>query len=155
MISKIDLNDVRIIQQLYDLQRTSYQIEAKLIGFFEIPPLTESIADIQQCGETFLGYFEGVELEGALSYTVEGKELTICRMVVHPNHFRKGIALKLLNYMEENSGGMVVYKVSTGKDNVPAKNLYLKNGFQFVQDHEVAPGVYISNFEKQKLPQPF
>lgn len=149
MISKIDFTNLGLLKQLYELQRTSYLIEAKLIGFFEIPPLTESIADLQQCGETFLGYFDGEELAGALSYTVEGEELTICRMVVHPNHFRKGIAQKLLKYMEENNRQIVVYKVSTGKENVPAKNLYLKNGFQLIQDQEVATGFLISNFEKK------
>lgn len=149
MISKIDFTNFGLLKQLYELQRTSYLIEAKLIGFFEIPPLIESMADLQQCDETFLGYFNDEELAGAISYTVEGNELTICRMVVHPNHFRKGIAQNLLKYMEENNRQLVVCKVSTGKENIPAKNLYLKNGFQFVQDHEVAPGLFISNFEKQ------
>ncbi|MEH6945117.1 GNAT family N-acetyltransferase [Bacillus sp. JJ722] len=123
-------------------------VEAELIGFFDLPPLKESFEEFQQCGETFLGYFEEDELAGALSFTIEGEELTICRMVVHPNHFRKGIAQMLLDNLEEINQKCTIIKVSTGKDNVPAKNLYLKNGFQFVRDLMVAPGVYISKFEK-------
>jgi GNAT superfamily N-acetyltransferase len=76
--------------------------------------------------------------------------LTICRMVVHPNHFRKGIAQKLLNFVEGNTRDFTIFKVSTGKDNTPATNLYLKNIYRLVCDLEVAPGFYISNFEKRR-----
>ncbi|WP_157950938.1 hypothetical protein [Peribacillus acanthi] len=40
------------------------------------------------------------------------------------------------------------YKVSTGKDNAPAKSLYEKNGFRWLKDLEVAPGFFLSLFEK-------
>ncbi|PFN97827.1 GNAT family N-acetyltransferase [Bacillus sp. AFS076308] len=150
MIKELDLNLRNTLKEVYDLQRASYQIEARLINFFEIPPLTESIEDLEACGETFLGYFEGETLVGAISYTVEEHELTICRMVVHPSHFRKGIAQKLLKKVEEQNQDISLLYVSTGKENPPAKNLYLKNGFQFVSDLEVVPGLYISHFLKEK-----
>lgn len=151
MIKEIDLQDRGLTKQLLELQRASYLVEAKLINFFEIPPLKESLEELIKCGETFLGYFEEKVLAGAISYTVEGDDLTICRMVVHPAHFRKGIAQKLLSEVENRNSQISVYKVSTGKDNPPAKNLYLKNGFIFVSDFEVVPGLYISNFEKRKV----
>jgi GNAT superfamily N-acetyltransferase len=149
MLKTIDFQDKVLIQELYNLQRTSYLVEAELIQFFDIPPLIESFAEFQKCGETFIGYFEADELAGALSYTIDGDELTICRMVVHPSHFRKGIAQKLLKYVDENNEDFTMLKVSTGKDNTPAKSLYLKNGYQLVSDLEVVPGLYISNFEKR------
>ncbi|MEO2075357.1 MAG: GNAT family N-acetyltransferase [Bacillus sp. (in: firmicutes)] len=151
MIKEINLQDRGLAKQLLELQRASYLVEAKLINFFEIPPLKESLEELIKCGETFLCYFEEKTLAGAISYTVNGDELTICRMVVHPAHFRKGIAQKLLSEVESRNSQIFVYKVSTGKDNPPAKNLYLKNGFTFVSDFEVVPGLYISNFEKRKV----
>lgn len=151
MIKEIDLQDRGLTKQLLELQRASYLVEAKLINFFEIPPLKESLEELIECGETFLSYFEEKTLAGAISYSVDGDELTICRMVVHPAHFRKGIAQKLLSELESRNSQISVYKVSTGKDNPPAKNLYLKNGFIFVSDFEVVPGLYISNFEKRKV----
>ncbi|WML56514.1 GNAT family N-acetyltransferase [Neobacillus sp. PS2-9] len=151
MIKEIDLHDRHLACQLLELQRASYQVEAKLINFFEIPPLKESLEELIECGETFLCYFEEKTLAGAISYTVDGDEMKICRMVVNPDHFRKGIAQKLLREVESRNSQMSVYLVSTGKDNPPAKNLYLKNGFTFVSDIEVVPGLYISNFEKRKV----
>jgi ribosomal protein S18 acetylase RimI-like enzyme len=148
LIKIIDFQNIHTLTKLFELQRASYYVEAELIGFSDIPPLKESFEEFQQCGETFLGYFEEDELAGALSFIIEGEGLTICRMVVHPNHFRKGIAQILLYNLEDNNQKSTIIKVSTGKDNFPAKSLYLKNGFQFVRDLMVAPGVYISQFEK-------
>jgi len=150
MIKNLDLHNLDLVKELHELQRASYLIEAKLINFFEIPPLKETVEELTVCGESFLGYFEGENLAGAISYTIDGEELTICRMVVHPNHFRKGIAQKLLKTVEELYKKNTVLKVSTGKDNNPAKRLYLKNGYKLVGDLEVVPGLFISNFEKRR-----
>ncbi|WP_223587881.1 GNAT family N-acetyltransferase [Neobacillus bataviensis] len=150
MIREINFQKDCLLKDLFNLQRASYLVEAELINFFEIPPLKESMEDLKESGETFFGYFEDGELTGAISYTIDGKEVTICRMVVHPNHFRKGIAQKLLTHVEKNHSDLGIFKVSTGKENSPAKNLYLKNGFQLTGDIEVVPGLFISHFEKRK-----
>ncbi|WP_223067941.1 GNAT family N-acetyltransferase [Paenibacillus caui] len=149
MIQTIDFQNVELVKTLFNLQRDSYVVEAELINFYEIPPLMESFEDFQKCTEQFLGYFENLELAGAVSYELEGDELTICRLVVDPGHFKKGIAQKLLDAVESSNADASLIKVSTGKDNVPAKNLYLKNKFNWIQDLEVVPNLYISLFEKK------
>lgn len=148
MIKEINLCHNQLTKDLYEMQKTSYLVEAKLINFYELPPLVETFEQLVNCGESFLGYFEDEEVVGAISYTVENGELTICRMMIHPDHFRKGIAGKLLDALEEKAALSQLIKVSTGKDNEPAKNLYLKNGFNWIKDIEVVPGLYISLFEK-------
>ncbi|MBO0961141.1 GNAT family N-acetyltransferase [Neobacillus sp. MM2021_6] len=148
MIKEIDLHKCDLVKELFELQKASYLVEAKLINFFDIPPLKETMEELKGCGELFLGYFEDTKLVGALSYTIEGEELTICRMVVDPTHFRKGIAQRLLEEVEKKNKDLNVIKVSTGKDNPPAKKLYLKNGYRLVGDIEVVPGLFISNFKK-------
>lgn len=150
MIKKLDLHNLSLVKELFELQSASYLVEAKLIDFFEIPPLKETMEELIGCRESFLGFFEGEKLAGALSFTIDGEELTICRMVVHPNHFRKGIAQRLLEEVEKYKKDLGVFKVSTGKDNNPAKSLYLKNGYKLVGDFEVVPGLFISNFEKRR-----
>jgi len=64
-----------------------------------------------------------------------------------------GIANNLINFIEglENNINKVV--VSTGKENLPAVNLYLKNGYKKEKDIEISKGMYITEFEKNmKLP---
>ena len=149
MIKKIDLQNSSLAAELLALQKASYLIEAKLINFYEIPPLLETIDELRECEESFLGYFEGTELAGAVSFTIDGEAVTICRMVVHLEHFRKGIAQRLLAEVENINSDSSVFKVSTGKENSPAKNLYVKNGYKLINDLEVVPGLYISIFEKR------
>lgn len=151
MIKKLDFHDQVLMRELFELQKISYLIEAKLIDFYEIPPLKETFEELLDCGETFLGYVEDDELIGATSYTIENEALTICRMIVHPNHFRKGIAQQLLTAAEEKHPEIGTLLVSTGKDNFPAKKLYQKNGFILLEDYEVVPGLFISNLKKDRL----
>jgi ribosomal protein S18 acetylase RimI-like enzyme len=149
MIKSIDFKDYRLVRELYDLQKAAYLVEAKLIHFYDIPPLKETIDELSESNETFLGYFEEKELAGAISYTIDGHELTICRMMVHPDHVRKGIAKKLLHTLEERNRDIAIFKVSTGKENLPARALYQKNGFHHFEDIEIVPGFFISCFLKK------
>ncbi|MBM6616523.1 GNAT family N-acetyltransferase [Bacillus suaedaesalsae] len=151
MIKDITLGYDQQTKELYEMQKASYLIEAKLINYYEIPPLVETFEQLVKCGEKFMAYLEDEKLLGAISYTVENQELTICRMIVHPHHFRKGIAGTLLLAVEEKAISNKSIKVSTGKDNTPAKNLYIKHNFTLLQDIEVAPGLYISLFGKNLL----
>jgi ribosomal protein S18 acetylase RimI-like enzyme len=148
MIKTIEFKDDRLVRKLYDLQIAAYLVEARLINFYEIPTLKETIDELTECTETFIGYFDQNKLTGALSYTIDGDELTICRMMVHPDHFRKEIAQKLLHAVEKRNGDITVFKVSTGKENLPARALYQKNGFRHFEDIEIVPGFFISSFIK-------
>ncbi|MFE8701449.1 GNAT family N-acetyltransferase [Cytobacillus sp. FJAT-54145] len=129
------------------MQKESYKVEAEYIGTYEIPPLKESLQELMDCGETFIGYYEGGEIVGALSYKLEDNEIDIHRVMVDPNHFRKGIARKLIGHVEEHipSQGMVV---CTGAKNTPAVTLYLKLGFEKVRDIEVGHGLVLTQFRK-------
>jgi len=148
MIQKIKLQTRQLVGELFALQRAAYQVEAAIIGYCNIPPLIETLEELAQSKERFLGYFEEDRLIGAISYTMEDRELTICRVVVHPDFFRKGIASRLLDYLENLYLGASLFKVATGKENFPAKMLYRKNGYQMVNELEVVPGLFISHFEK-------
>ncbi|WP_353049950.1 GNAT family N-acetyltransferase [Bacillus sp. ISL-35] len=146
VIREIELNNVMAAAEVLDLQKKSYRIEADLIGTDEIPPLKETFEQLQNCGETFIGYFiEGV-LAGAVSYKKSGEVLDIHRMMVHPDFFRRGIAGKLLAEVERQECHEII--VSTGAANTPAIKLYEKLGFVRQGDSVVGNGLVIANFKK-------
>lgn len=125
----------------------AYPLEAKRIGFMEIPPLQDTFDTIRLSGETFFGYVnEDGDIIGAIAVEPEQKQVTISRMMVHPGHFRKGIAGTLIQHVLESYKEAPKFVVSTGTLNTPAVNLYEK--FGFVKDHvfEVAPGVELTEF---------
>jgi|SRR5690554_6425651 len=151
MIEKLDIKNIEVAQSVVDLQRNSYKVEAKLMDFYEIPPLKESIDRLQSCDEIFYGYLIKGTLTGIISFKIIDNVLDIHRLAVDPRNFIMGIASKLINYVEELYKDKDVSKilVSTGKRNIPAINLYLKNGYVNINDVEIAKDVYISKFEKK------
>ncbi len=148
MIHKLDLHNPDHLDQIITLQRVSYLIEAEIIDFYEIPPLVETREELIHCGEHFVGYFIDDVLAGFLSYTEEDHVLDICRVAVHPNHFRKGIADSLLKQVLSLPGIQKAI-VSTGKKNLPALRLYQKHGFIIVSDKEIGNGIFLTNLEKE------
>ena len=91
MIKIIDISDSKNAEDVINIQIPSYKVEAEIIGYYDIPPLKDTIDTLQQSGETFFGYYENEELCGAISIKVED-DVDIHRLIAHPNHFRKGIA---------------------------------------------------------------
>ncbi|MFE4522262.1 GNAT family N-acetyltransferase [Cytobacillus firmus] len=66
---------------------------------------------------------------------------------MHPEHFRKGIAQKLLNFIELRPMNEKMI-VTTGSKNTPAVTFYLKNGFKELKKMEINESLTITAFEK-------
>ena len=148
MIKKINLTDIETAKNVLELQMASYRIEAELIGFHDIPPLKDTIESLMACDEVFYGYHINDVLAGIISFKIIEKVLDIHRVAVHPLFFRMGVANNLINYIEELENNINKIVVCTGKLNLPAVNLYLKNGYQKKKDIEISKDIYITEFEK-------
>ncbi len=140
----LDLSDDAVLRELWTVQRLSYAVEAELIGFDGIPPLHETLDELRTSDETFLGVYDEEGLVGAVSYQLDGSTVDICRLVVHPRAFRRGIASTLLDALP---GGPQT--VSTGTKNEPALRLYRKRGFVETGEREVGPGVSITDLARE------
>ena len=82
------------------------------------------------------------------SYKIIENVLDIHRVAIHPFFFRMGIASKLVNFIEGLEGNINKVVVCTGKKNLPAVNLYLKNGYTKKKDIEISKDIYLTEFEK-------
>jgi len=153
-IRPLQLDDDQHCEDLLNLQRAAYSVEAAIIDSAEIPALRDTVATLQACGESFWGYFDEGCLAGAISYRRLGDALDIHRLVVHPAQFRQGIARKLLRFIEATARAARLRRimVSTGAANTPACALYLSEGFSALTSEEVAQGLRITRFEKQLKP---
>ncbi|WP_106766953.1 GNAT family N-acetyltransferase [Paenibacillus faecalis] len=150
MIHSLSLEQRDIVQQIWALQHMAYPIEAALIGFKELPPLQDTFESISSSGEFFYGYItEEGELIGVIAVEVEQEQVTISRMMVHPNHFRKGIARGLIQHVLDTYRDTPLFIVMTGTKNTPAVSLYERFGFQRKGAFEVAPGVELTEFHLQ------
>ncbi|WP_426451483.1 GNAT family N-acetyltransferase [Paenibacillus sp. S-38] len=148
MLRNIDLNKMSEVLPLLELQQTAYRLEAELMGMQEAPPLLDSPSTLKDSGESFFGYYEGDRLVGAGACKQCRKEFFICRMMVHPDFFRRGIASRLLQHMESFAPPGMPIRVATGTKNEPAVKLYEKHGYVPDKVHVVAPGVTLTQFQK-------
>jgi ribosomal protein S18 acetylase RimI-like enzyme len=144
----LDLSDPSLALELLELQRRAYRVEADLIGSEEIPPLRETLAELQSCGETFLGARVDGLLVGAISWRVEGETIDLHRLVVDPAHFRKGLGSALVRgaLAAESRARRAI--VQTGASNDPAIALYLEEGFVPTEEIEPLPGLRVTRFTK-------
>ena len=144
MIHEINHRNEQQAKEIQKIQQAAYRIEAELMGFYEIPQLHESVHEIQNSPETFIGYSKE-RLKGVVSHRVEDGIVDIYRLVVDPDHFRKGVGKQLIAHLLERYTGYK-FTVSTGAANKPAIALYQSYGFREQRSIEVAPGIHCTQF---------
>jgi ribosomal protein S18 acetylase RimI-like enzyme len=148
-IAELDIRDPAVAAAVLALQRRSYMVEAQLIGSELIPPLTETPAELQGCEERFLGAFVDERLAGLVSWKLDAGTIDIHRLAVDPAFFRRGIGGALVRAALAAEPHAKRAIVQTGAVNEPAKALYRREGFEYVGDREVAPGLSVALFERE------
>ncbi|MFB5164332.1 GNAT family N-acetyltransferase [Parageobacillus toebii] len=148
MIQEINIEADEWAEAVLLLQFRSYAVEAQLIGFLGLPPLQDTVATLQQCGERFYGYIKQGQLAGAISYERTEKTIHICRLMVDPGFFRQGIASALIEFVchqERNANEIIVM---TGSANIPALRLYERQGFREVEQMRMPEGIWMTKLVK-------
>lgn len=151
LIISLDIGNKEIASEVLKIQIPAYKVEAELIRFNGIPQLFDTEESLANSGETFIGFVSEGVLQGVLAYCENENQMEICRLIVHPAYFKRGIATKLLAFfLQELVGKTERVIVSTGADNYPAKALYKKFGFTEIENREVAPNVWITELQMKK-----
>jgi ribosomal protein S18 acetylase RimI-like enzyme len=148
MIREVDLQNRKLVEDLVNLQQESYQIEAQLIDFYDLPPLKDTIETLQHSDEIFYGYYIEATLAGAISYTLSEDIVDISRVVVKPAYFKRGIARSLLQEILTLHPHVKKILVSTAQKNIPAINLYKQFGFHITKEIIISPKLTLVNMQK-------
>ena len=127
-----------IAEEIRLLMFASYQVEADLLGAADFFPLSRTAHHIATAEVLFWGIYE----EGVLAAVLELEDLDpthahINSLVVHPAHFRRGMASALLQQIIHQRPTQRL-TVSTGVLNHPALALYAAQGFA-VERHWATP----------------
>ncbi len=133
---------------LLTLQRSSYALEAELIGSHAIPPLQEDEHRLCAWRGRWVTAWDGIDLVGAIAWTDHDDHVDIEKVMVSPSAMRRGIGSALVTRAIDASAGRRIV-VATGRDNSPAVSLYAKHGFARESDVEVPPGIWITRFRRE------
>ena len=147
MLQILEHQRVDIARQIVAVQIEAYQEEARLIGFSDIPQLTERKEDIIKSKEMFIGEMIERKLAGVLSFEKENERLTICRLVVGPRYFRKGVGSRLLAYVLQRYSECECM-VSTAERNTPAIKLYEAHQFSIIKRTAAADNLVLVTMKR-------
>lgn len=144
-VTTLDQRERAVAEAVVSVQRPSYAVEAALIGYDQMPGLTEAVEDVMRLPLTLLGAMADSQLAGVLGFSGTHSVVEIDRLVVHPAHFRRGVGRRLVSALHEFAANAERFEVSTGTENAPAVSLYLAMGYECTRS-EMSEGVSLSHF---------
>src|SRR5882724_10977297 len=148
MIRLANIREPAVAARIHALQRAAYAVEGERIGCSDFPPLRETIEVLQRSADCFLVFLECENIIGCLSYECFGTSATITRLVVSPQHFRRGIATALLRALGNRLPvGSVAY-ASTADLNQPAIRAYENEGYRTVSRQVSPEGIALCRLQK-------
>ncbi|MCR5489763.1 MAG: GNAT family N-acetyltransferase [Saccharofermentans sp.] len=138
------------LQEILDLQHLAYQSEAALFGRQDIQPLMETLDELAE------EYKAGTVLKmtdenGKIIGSVRGKEadgtLYIGKLMVHPDHQRKGYGRKLVTAIEECCPGRR-YELFTSTRSINNIRLYESLGYKKFDERDADGEIRFVYLEK-------
>jgi len=137
-------------EEILDLQKLAYQSEAKIYNDFSIPPLMQTIEDIQNQfkNHIFLKVVENVKIIGSVRAYENYGTCHIERLIVHPDKQNQGVGTKLMIEMEKYFTNAKRYELFTGAKSEKNIHLYTRLGYNIFKLERLTDSVelvYILN----------
>ncbi|WP_461211554.1 GNAT family N-acetyltransferase [Desulfocurvus sp. DL9XJH121] len=138
------------LKKILELQYIAYQSEAILLNNFSIPPLEETLDDVErQFREGVI--LKAVDKEGKIIGSVRGRPdddtLLIGKLIVHPDFQGQGIGSRLLTEIERQCP-RPRYELFTSDRSAKNLSLYERKGYVRFQQRQAAPGLTLVYLEK-------
>ena len=131
MIEVADYND---LSEILELQKLAFQIEAERYNDPNLPPLNQSLEEIQKQysdNTFFLKHVSEGKITGSVRAYLDDKNIChIGRLIVHPDHQKKGIGKSLMDEIEKRFSECYAYRIFTGHLSHHIIRLYTKLGYQ-------------------------
>lgn len=128
-LSPLDHRHPAVAAEINRVMRAGYMIEATLLGVADFVPVRRTAVDIAAARSLFLGAFLADRLVAVAEIeTRRTGAANIASLVVHPDHFRKGLGTALLGHIVASHGDRDI-TVTTGIQNEPALRLYARFDF--------------------------
>jgi GNAT superfamily N-acetyltransferase len=130
------------------LQRAAYVSEAQLYGDPFLPPLIQSLAELEaELAGPGLGLRAGARLVGAVRWRIEDGTAHIGRLIVAPDMQGKGIGTFLLRAAEAASGADR-FALFTGHLSEANLRLYHREGYAVARREQIGPRVELVHLVK-------
>jgi len=125
---------------ILELQKLAYQSEARIYGDDRIPPLTQTVAQIEKEFDDLV-FLKATADDGDIVGSVRAYERDgtcfIGRLIVHPDHQGKGLGVKLMQEIESRFADARRFELFTGHKSERNLRFYQKLGYRAGREERV------------------
>ena len=141
-------------EAIFELQRLAYQSEARLYQDWEIPPLKETLEELQAEFErqVFLKSVHGEpqRIIGSARARLQGGICSIGRLIVHPQYQGQGIGSALLREVERQFPQAECFELFTGNRSGRNISLYQRLGYVAFDERKLSDNVTLVFLRKNQ-----
>jgi GNAT superfamily N-acetyltransferase len=134
------------------LQKLAYRSEARLNDDWSIPPLVQTLPDIE--GEfgakVVLKAMSGEQIVGSVRASLASGTCLIGRLIVHPDHQGKGIGTLLMERIEAAFPRAERFELFTGIKSAQNIRLYQRLGYREYREENLSAKVRLVFMEKRR-----
>lgn len=141
-ILRAELND---LPDILALQKKAFTLPAKIYDNYNIPPLTETLEEMQEIYRTHIflkAVIDNVIVGSVRAHQKDGN-CHIGRLIVDPKYHNKGIGSKLMKAIENTFSNIKRYELNTGYKSERNIYLYKKLGYVIYKEVEIEPAPMI------------
>jgi ribosomal protein S18 acetylase RimI-like enzyme len=137
---------------LLALQKLAYQSEAVLYGDDQIPPLTQTLRELEDefARSEILKMTHRGQIIGSVRGQLRGGTAHIGRLMVHPGFQQRGWGSRLVAAMEARFPAAVRFELFTGHRSADNLRLYRRLGYADCRVEPVHPGLSMVFLEKTR-----
>jgi ribosomal protein S18 acetylase RimI-like enzyme len=138
--------------EILALQKLAYQSEAELYEDWTIPPLTQTLSQIEAEFDTqvFLKAVHADRIVGSVRASLDSGTCLIGRLIVAPDYQGKGIGTRLMRSAERAFSHAARFELFTGSKSSANIRLYQKLGYRVFREQDLSPQIRLVFMEKQK-----
>jgi ribosomal protein S18 acetylase RimI-like enzyme len=146
----IQVAEVSDARDILALQKQAYQSEAALYDDYVMPPLTETLEELEDRLREILVLkaVEDGKIVGSARATVQDGTCLIGRLIVAPECQNRGIGTRLMQEIESRCGTVRRYELFTGHRSARSLHLYHKLGYHVCRTQPVTTKLTLVYLEK-------
>ena len=149
-VNQILRADITDAAEILALQKLAYQSEALLYDDWSIPPLTQTLDEIEKefTGTNFLKMRNTGKIIGSVRGSIHDGTCNVGRLIVHPEFQHKGIGSRLMSAIEAEFPDAKRFELFTGSRSEGNIRLYERLGYKIFRTERLSPRVELVFMEK-------